>query len=470
MLEPAMGPCLATTVQHLFDAVYSPGGPYNQRFRHQIQSLCHTHAEQLRKGKKLYDATARLDSRGVFHGTLQRDSASFSAEKDASLDLEKDGNTLEADDMWLELLQPFVELASEQLKGICELHFDDLSRWLAVTWDGNEDSDLRSRFGTTPTLGGRLGSPHMPNLTITDEAAVGGEVNAVGFEGPKDLLEGPLWVSDATESMISLLKHIGRMDTDLAFLANMGEMCEMAEMEKTSLPSKDELAIRWKRRACQMAEMENTSAPPPTAPAVPPGMLGEWDLCGKQSLKQLEALYGRFFKAVGYPWFLRQFMMRVFSTLTLVDKGEAGLLLTPVGKFMGFMLPQGQQFNEVPGIEFRHQVHHNTDPADSPINPLTIPHYCSPSYRTSRQRAPNGRSPANRQLLRCCKNWLIALPTLMPPSSAAKMAVCTQTCCTTTPDTTLLLDMTPAYSISDKCAAGWSTCAMSMKLGCRETW
>jgi hypothetical protein len=95
-------------------------------------------------------------------------------------------------------------------------------------------------------------------------------------------------------------------------------------------------------------------------------MLGKWDSSSKLFLQPV----GQFFKAVGYPWFLQQFFMRVFSTCTLVDNGEAGLKLTPVGKFMGYTLPEGQQFNEIPAVEFRHQVHHNTDPADSPITHL----------------------------------------------------------------------------------------------------
>jgi hypothetical protein len=430
-----MTPCLATTVQHLFDAVYSPCGPYNQRFRYQIQSLCHAHAEQLRKGKKLYDATVLLNprsltntssfaaymsaSRGVFHGALQCDGASFSADKDASLNLEKDDNTRhEADTyaanedmMWLQLLQPFAELAAEQLKGICELHFDDLSRWLAVTWDENEEKIERV---------GSAQHDVTPNLTISDEAATFGNqtpniavavssgafCQAIkgGVEGHKDL-----WIADATESMISLLKHIGRMDSDLAFLANMGEMCEMAEMETNNATNAGRTEPAPRPPYCSPPRLPVSSGaasysagnkrshlPPATAPDVPPGMLGRWDCC-VHDLKQLEALHGQFFKAIGYPWFLRQFMMRVFSTLTLVDNGEAGLLLTPVGKFMGYTLPQGRQFNEVPAIEFRHQVHDNANPADSPIT-----HLLPTLLLLTEHRAKGPQMADRRQTTNCC--------------------------------------------------------------------
>jgi hypothetical protein len=98
--------------------------------------------------------------------------------------------------------------------------------------------------------------------------------------------------------------------------------------------------------------------PLPTAPAVPvpPEILGKWDICGKKSLKQLEASLGQHYKTAGFPWFLRQFIMKLFSSIVLVDNGEAGVIVTPVGKFMGLMLPQKQQFNEVPAMEFRNQV------------------------------------------------------------------------------------------------------------------
>jgi hypothetical protein len=372
-----MTPCLAPTVQHLFDAVYSPGGPYNQRFRHQIQSLCHAHAEQLRKGKKLYDATVLLNPRSLTN------TSSFAAYTRH----EADTYAANEDMMWLQLLQPFAELAAEQLKGICELHFDDLSRWLAVTWDENEEKN--ERVGSA-----QQGVP--PNLTITDEAATFGNQTpniavAVSSGAFCQAIKGgvqvhkDLWIADAAESMISLLKHIGRMDSDLAFLANMGEMCEMAEMETNNATNarrtEPEPAPRppycspprlpvSSGAATYSAGNKRSHLPPPTAPDVPPGMLGRWDLCGKHNLKQLQALHGQFFKAIGYPWFLRQFMMRVFSTCTLVDNGEAGLKLTPVGKFMGYTLPEGRQFNEIPAIGFRHQVHHNTNPADSPITRL----------------------------------------------------------------------------------------------------
>jgi hypothetical protein len=347
LVGPAMTTCLATTVQHLFDAVYSPGGAYNQTFRQQIQSLRHTHAEQLLKGKKLYDVALLLNPTSFSHtssfaaymsasrGVFRRVGGYVSLDFNDPTRSEGDNTSLEADmhaaneDVWLQLLQPFLELALKQLKGVCELHFDDLSKWLAVAWDGDGASE-------------RVGSAQQnltPNLTINDEGEVtfGGKVSALG-EGPKNL-----WISDAIESTISLLKHVGRIDRDLAFLASMGEMCENTEIESNSA-----------RNALTEPKSEPPGRPAPPIPT-PPAASSANEYWRLDSERQSKEIWNTYFSELGYPWFCRQFLTRVFSTITLVDNGESGLVLTPVGKFMGYQLPAGRQFDECPGIVFRRQ-------------------------------------------------------------------------------------------------------------------
>jgi hypothetical protein len=93
-------PCLAPNAQEdLFDSIYSSGGTYCTLFRQEIQVLHERHAEQIRAGKSFYDATVLV---GVA-------TANGQSKAEGAMYLANEG-------VMLQLLQPFVELATKQLQ------------------------------------------------------------------------------------------------------------------------------------------------------------------------------------------------------------------------------------------------------------------------------------------------------------------------------------------------------------------
>jgi hypothetical protein len=345
-------PYLATSVQDLFDSVYSPGGAYNQFFRQELQTLVHAHTEQLRTGKNFYDAMMLV-------GISSPDSEpALIKTKEVAMYLASEGALLL-------LLQPFMELASEQLRGICELHSDDILRWLAQSSlsdrKGRGRGALQEREIVLEPLTGSssgVGTSLPAHSPVADDA--GRDRDGDRERGP---LDPPLFLGQT--AIVEFLNHIGRIDPDLVFLAKLAEISD---------------SCGWQARTDHANEKERGegaygASPEPALAEVFPAMgvsdffaqllndsealhsphlkcakmLGTWEICDKQNFDN----YGRFLAAVGYPWFLRQFLGRAMSCMTIVDAVDQGVVVSACGSFLGYNM---ENINKrMPPMVFRHQ-------------------------------------------------------------------------------------------------------------------
>jgi hypothetical protein len=479
-----IAPWLATTVQHLFDACYGPPGAYMSTFRQQICMLRSVHADKLSKAKQVFDAIMLV---GISASASAQEAGVPRFASDYEHNLE-DQLYLANEEVVYQLLEPFAELAETHLTSICELHFDDLARWLRVAWD-EEPRPLNVTKPCSTQMGGA------PVMTVTEEtdnavAALrhsmprnGLDVSSpcVANEGRAGLNNPPL--EQRLDSMVSLLNHIERIEPELAFLGKLAEMGEeqarrrrgtvgsssngvdsscqeyqtaAAARAAEAASAEAEFAVplkleegsevdRLEEMAVEMRNRDNlavaqvsmglcvtavpvaapvaipaavpaavpTAAIPATTPTVgsgdyvgdknqgggyyaigdesaegrvrrqwadatsgigsfvkvnqkryttanPPmkhtGMLGTWEVSNKREVET----YGRFLAEVGYPWFLRQFMLNALSKMTIVDTGttaeDQGVVISAVGKYLGFKLESGWSYEEIPPIVFRHQV------------------------------------------------------------------------------------------------------------------
>jgi hypothetical protein len=354
--------------------VYEPNGAYNRLFRHEIHSLSLLHTEQLRTGKSFYDAMM----------LVCMSSAKSSACAESILANPEGEMYLANERVMLQLLQPFIELGSKQLRGICELHSDSLASWLIIE-DKNRDSLTRtdaSMHAVDLNADMHLDAAEGGDAEMHD--AGGGDAKhfvMMGDEGggpehtPSDGQAAPFLFWNTLT--VAFLNHIGRINPDLVFmakLAEIGERCgwqaraehnrpgshhspapqpprnglpiskvgggaaraqimHYALAQTSSLSGKSFLLPATKfgsqfnpvQTPCNsnvgvrdffaqlVPQLRDPCAPPPKHAA----LLRSWELIENQSES-----YGRFLAAIGYPWFLRQFLGRAMSKISAVDAGE----------------------------------------------------------------------------------------------------------------------------------------------------
>jgi hypothetical protein len=182
-----------TSLQHLYDCVYSPEGAYNCVFRQQIQSVCCTHAKDIQRGREIHQQIMQVT--------------------------DHDGQSTPQDrERIFKLLQPFVELAGAQLSRLCELHFRELRAWLAVAWEnGGSISSGQIREAklviTEQGIGRSLNTDDRDGSTVDDDWSEQESLDSMGHTS------GGFGI--ATDSLIN---HVVRVDPNMAFLSKLGEV------------------------------------------------------------------------------------------------------------------------------------------------------------------------------------------------------------------------------------------------------
>jgi hypothetical protein len=197
-------------VQDLFTSVYTADRVYNMLFRQEIQNLIDANTEQLRIGKSFYDAVMRVS----ISSAASKEGATPNPESEIYLTNEKE---------IVLLLQPFIELASKQLRGICELHLDELTRWLALPTSSIALNGQDSMSSSAPGSGGVSSIDRFSSFPLSPQQPppARGEwldANTVCEPQPPFLF--------ATALTVGFLSHIGRVNEDLAFLAKLAETGE----------------------------------------------------------------------------------------------------------------------------------------------------------------------------------------------------------------------------------------------------
>jgi hypothetical protein len=333
------------------------------------------------------------------------------------------------------VLEPFTRLAGLQTRGLCELHYDDLTQWLTVGCVITKPGGLTNLLTVYET--GEYGVVAGSASGLDAEMVVGDEDGGLD---PED--ECPdarasrtvLYSSLGTHTLLlysyyttvlilyycthtilySSLGHIGRVNPELAFLSKLAEFGLVAEMgaykervhEECHNERAPEECMGGQDLAAQVAAVDSiqndlsgfagffaqlpsfvsfnctssaatygaanpsspgvstssgassTSSTPtneytnPLPPSQHAAMLGMW--AGLEN-PQNRSTYETYLKVLGYPWFLRQFVMAAMSSQTIVDDPNRGIVVTAVGRFLGFKLRNGA-YKEMPPCVFRHQV------------------------------------------------------------------------------------------------------------------
>jgi hypothetical protein len=181
-------PTPITGLKELFDSIYHEGGAYHHRFEDEIQGLAQEHAEQLRAGSSFFDALSVVEifssitsAAAPLVEMAQSDEPARSPEIKArdgtgAYDAGAAGMTenpaidaYQANESAMHtLLQPFVELGSKQLQTLCELHSEDLKRWLSGSGSKSMEVDQLLHF-IAPLSGGDDVLPNFGEMSLNEE-------------------------------------------------------------------------------------------------------------------------------------------------------------------------------------------------------------------------------------------------------------------------------------------------------------
>jgi hypothetical protein len=428
-------PCAVSTLQLLFECVYSPSGVYNQLFRRQIQAVARSRAEQLQKAKQIYDILILVSN--------------------SSMEMYRDHQ-----DLIEQVLDPFVRLGGLQTRGLCELHHDDLVQWLTMV------SASTITMNSDPTISAN--KPGFTNLLTVYETGefgvVVGPVNASEVEGGEtdrpDYLEEslPACARASSAMLFSSLDHIGRVNPELVFLSKLAEIGVAYEVGAHAGHAHEGQAPMGEDLAAQVAAIKTaeddisgfagffaqlpsfvsfgcTSSPASTSsslitssdassssiiptneytnplhPTQHPSQVGLF--IGKE--RESQVIYESYLKVLGYPWFVRQFLVAAMSHMSQVDEPNKGIVCTPVGRFLGFKLRAGS-YRELPPIVFRHQVlscvRSRLSLCPSAHSPRLLP-----LISTSHKVDANGRSRYQPTLANLLRNSRIDSRTRSKPS------------------------------------------------------
>jgi hypothetical protein len=316
----------------LFESAYSSNGVYNQLFRREIHKFVQANAKQLQS----------------MNGFMRMEGGESSAEKIAN------------ETTMISLLQRFTKLGMKQIQVICKLHCDDLKLWEEEENPSPkgkvQSSDPRS-FGGSSISGGVAssfgasssnsgsggdassfaasssnsgGSSNFINSSVSAFSSVGPVSNGSRNQQPLDSI-GKWAVSTPAASLAKAsLRHIGRVDSDLLFLANLATT--LIDMQQT--PSATPLREAAGASGVEPLPQSETQSLPQASPSPEPveSPLGEWELCGSDSALSVD----QYWADMGYSWFVRQLTNRLVSVIRIEEtEAKDGLTATPCGKFMG---------------------------------------------------------------------------------------------------------------------------------------
>jgi hypothetical protein len=300
-----------SSLQALFESMYTRSGSFNQLFRNDINMLAEQSSEQLLTGRFFYEATVltgiRCNSSDVLGDALGDESKTF---------LNSDAMTT--------LLHRFMNLGMEQMQLICKIHSVELEGWLTSSTPSKMNDLHFDACSGSIGLGAESCSSGSGLTAITRTAS-----GAIGFEPvPASSVDPGSVGIETTPHLIAFLRHIGRVDPDLVFLLSLAEMklsCETQVQLQTPL---------------SLSQLY---------PSSPPSLGGCWTIRDNQNYAMLE----RSFAEAGYPWFARQLFIRLSSSLCVTDTGYQ-ISFATAGNFLGHKVINVSE--RVPPIVCQYQV------------------------------------------------------------------------------------------------------------------
>jgi hypothetical protein len=245
---------------------------------------------------------------------------------------------------------------------LCERHAEDLARWLGKE-EANRQAHEEEELVPLPLAMDYGLCTVLPkaalNMTNSGIASSGGGSSTGGGGGSG---------SHANGSGISILRHIGRMEPEMAFLSSLADdiigrlaRSRVNPLTRTVAQSLAQHFPHYQHHSRQPQQ----SVPPrgvksPLADDARRSMQGKWEFCDKKDFEQFD----RFLGAIGYPWFLRQFlgpamscqeitfteavqqppdMDELFTPFSLASENlrtadAATLVVAACGKFLGYSL------------------------------------------------------------------------------------------------------------------------------------
>jgi hypothetical protein len=311
-------------VQDLFETVYGANGFHQRIFYKQIRDLAQANAEKLRAGKLLYEASTLA---GLMNGC-------------------DDGIAVEQS--IVSTIQKFTALGLKQLEGLCELHASDLSRWLANPRTSSSvcaSTPIQEHLSLPQlcarqvlSLSGILSSDSDGDASQCGRRLVDAEslhcgIDAAGFgiveRGHRRRIvagggfvqphsphssASDTWKQNGSSALkFSFLRHIGRVEPELNFLASLAELAVDDEQDDSYLPLHPPIAS-------EATEISSVFE-------------GVYEIHGKQNRNNFDRLLG----LQGYPWFIRQIVTRVMSALVATSTDDQ-LIFSAHGTFFGHIM------------------------------------------------------------------------------------------------------------------------------------
>jgi hypothetical protein len=287
------------------------------------------------------------------------------------------------------LLHSFTELGSGQLQLLCELHPEELVQWLGEDGPGVDVEERMLRAIANANGGTQVMLDALPESPLSSPKGGvsspngGGSVNS----GSGNSGSGGSSSGSGCDSGIAILRHIGRVDPGMLFLASLaddiiGRLARSRRPQQAQQRSQNQtVAQSLAQNFPQQWQHPPQNLPTPSGgmngmPTPSPFMLAPHDLSHVQPImtdharRSLEGTwelgeradydqFDQFLTAIGYPWFLRQFLGPAMSCQKIVYS-EAGqrplheshvdscmpdntpkettIVIAACGKFLGYTL------------------------------------------------------------------------------------------------------------------------------------
>jgi hypothetical protein len=195
-----------------------------------------------------------------------------------------------------------MELASNQLRGICELHSDDLSKWLAQSsLSDRKDRGLISRTLQEQEVVLAAGSSSGVDAPLPVHPPA---TDGAPFTYAAPLADGAPFgflLGEGEEHIVEFLNHIGRIDTDLVYLAKLAEIGESCGWQARKEHANALRRVRGMNASLQpsltagvfpavgvsdfFAQLVNDSETYHSPPAKCAKMIGTWEMCDRQQVR-----------------------------------------------------------------------------------------------------------------------------------------------------------------------------------------